>query len=65
VVTRAQFGTILSRTLRGDKNNGWNIYYKKHLDELKENGIMTKINTPLAKELRGWVMLMLQRTAQK
>jgi hypothetical protein len=22
VVTRAQFGTILSRTLRGDKNNG-------------------------------------------
>jgi hypothetical protein len=64
VITRAQFGTILSRVLRGDIYNGGEIYYKKHLDALKEAGIMNKIDTPLAKELRGWVMLMLMRIVQ-
>jgi len=35
IVDRAQFGTILSRLLRGNKNNGGDPYYQKHLDTLK------------------------------
>jgi hypothetical protein len=51
-VDRAQFGTILSRLLRGTKNNGGEVYYQKHLSALKSQGIMTKIATPSQKELR-------------
>jgi hypothetical protein len=63
-VDRAQFGTILSRLLRGTKNNGWIKYYENHLKALKAEWIMTKIDTPSAKELRGRVMLMMQRVAE-
>ncbi|MFA6256572.1 MAG: immunoglobulin-like domain-containing protein, partial [Candidatus Absconditabacterales bacterium] len=63
-VDRAQFGTILSRLLRGTKNNGGIKYYENHLKALKAEGIMTKIDTPSAKELRGRVMLMMQRVAE-
>ena len=62
-VDRAQFGTILSRLLRGTKNNGWIKYYEKHLATLKSAGIMTKIDTPAQKEMRGRVMVMMQRAA--
>jgi hypothetical protein len=51
-VTRAQFGTVLSRLIRQDKNNGGTPYYAKHLQALKTAGIMTKIDTPNTKELR-------------
>jgi hypothetical protein len=51
--------------LRGNKNNGWEIYYKKHLDALKTEWIMTKIDTPNQKELRGWVMVMMKRIFDK
>ncbi len=61
VVTRAQFGTVLSRVLYGDANNGSTPYYKAHLDALKAAGVMTKIDTPNANEVRGYVMLMMQR----
>jgi len=61
IVTRAQFGTVLSRLLRGTKNNGGDVYYTKHLQALKDAGIMTKIETPEQKELRGYTMVMLQR----
>lgn len=60
-VDRAQFGTILSRLLRGDENNSKAIYYEKHLKALKQAGIMTKIDKPLSKELRWYVMLMMMR----
>jgi hypothetical protein len=63
-VDRAQFGTILSRLLRGDKNNGGDIYYQKHLNALKQAWIMTKINKPNSKELRWYVMLMMMRAAE-
>ena len=63
-VDRGQFGTILSRLLRGTKNNGGTVYYQKHLDALKTEGIMKKIDTPNEKEIRGWVMLMLQRSVK-
>jgi hypothetical protein len=64
-VDRAQFGTILSRLLRGNENNGGTPYHQQHLAALKKSGIMTKIDTPNQKELRGRVMLMMQRVTEK
>jgi predicted alpha/beta hydrolase family esterase len=63
-VIRGEFGTVLSRAIWGDKNNGENPYYAKHLSELNEAGIMNNISDPNATEMRGWVMLMLQRAAE-
>jgi hypothetical protein len=37
VITRAQFGTILSRLLYGETFNGGTPYYANHLQALKEN----------------------------
>ena len=65
IVTRAQFGTVLSRLLRWAKNNGGTPYYAKHLQALKNVGIMTKITTPNQTELRWFTMLMLQRIMTK
>ena len=61
VVTRAQFGTVLSRALYGDANEGGTPYYAKHLQALKDAGIMTSISAPNAPEVRGYVMLMMKR----
>jgi len=59
-VTRAQFGTILSRALYGSAYKNDEIYYIDHLQALKDNGIITNSN-PELKETRGYVMLMLMR----
>jgi hypothetical protein len=64
LVTRAQFGTVLSRAIWWSNYNGWDPYYKDHLDALKSVDIMTKIEKPYSLELRWWVMLMLLRTDQ-
>jgi len=61
-VTRAEFWTVLSRTLRWDKNEWWSTYYENHLKALKNEWIMNKIDTPTDKELRGYVMVMLMRS---
>ena len=61
IVTRAEFGTVLSRALWGDEYNGADPYYKDHLQALKDEGIMTKIENPMATEVRGYVMLMMMR----
>ena len=63
-VNRAQFGTILSRLIYGEANNGGTPFYEKHLNALKAAGIMTMIDNPFMKELRGFVMIMLMRAAQ-
>jgi hypothetical protein len=63
-VTRGEFGTTLSRALWGDKYDGANPYYANHLEALKEAGIMTKIDNPNQMEVRGWVMLMLERSVE-
>ena len=60
-VTRAQFGTVLSRALYGNEYNGGTLYYTNHLNALKTAGIMTKIDTPNTAEIRGFVMLMMMR----
>lgn len=62
-VTRAQFGTVLSRVLYGDTYNWGYPYYKNHLDILKKNGILTNTD-PALEELRWYVMLMLMRSGQ-
>ena len=62
-VTRAEFGTILSRLLWWDEYNWWNPYYKKHLNQLNIRWIMTSIkNAENLMELRGNVMVMLKRS---
>ena len=64
-VTRAQFGTIISRLLWWKKYAWWTPYYRKHLNALKENNIMTQIENPEKRtELRQWVWLMLMRSAE-
>ncbi len=61
-VSRAQFGTIMSRLLWWKKYAGWTPYYRNHLNALKKNGIMTQIGNPEGRtELRQWVWLMLMR----
>jgi len=66
IVTRAQFGTVLSRLLYGDVYNNWSwVRYAAHLNALKTATIMTKISIPTMDELRGYVMIMLMRVAQK
>ena len=62
-VTRGEFGTTLSRAIWGTKYDGATPYYANHLQALKDKGIMTKIENPSQMEIRGYVMLMLQRTS--
>ena len=61
-VTRAEFWTILSRALWWDKYEWWSTYYENHLKALKSEWIMNRIETPMNKEVRGFVMLMLMRS---
>ena len=65
-VTRAQFGTVLSRLLYGNLNNAQKgtQWYTQHLQALKNAGIMKKIDNPSMKELRWYVMLMMMRAGK-
>ena len=61
-VTRAEFATVFSRVLYGAKyNQDGKDWAKGHLNALKEAGILKNI-TPNMLELRGRVLLMLQRS---
>ena len=64
-VTRAEFWTVLSRALRWDKYEWWSTYYQNHLKALKSEWIMNKIDIPMNKEVRGYVMLMLMRSTDE
>jgi Leucine-rich repeat (LRR) protein len=57
IVVRAEFGTVLSRALWWDKYNSDEVYYEKHLEALKKEWIMTKIDKPFDTEQRWWTML--------
>jgi len=66
IVSRSQFGTVLSRLIWWDKYNGGEKYYTNHLLALQRNNIMTKIDNPSSRtELRRRVMVMLKRTFEK
>jgi len=61
-ITRAQFGTILSRLIRGNTYE-WGIkYYTNHLNALQTADIMTQISNHSMHELRWYVLLMMKRT---
>lgn len=63
LVTRAEFGTVLSRVLYGETYNGGEFYYSNHLKILKEKWII-KNDDPGLEELRWYVMLMLMRAGK-
>ena len=72
IVTRAEFGTVFSRLIFGEEYNvpdeskvykqEW-FWYKRHLEALKRNGVMTMIDgdRPKYLERRWWVMVMMMR----
>lgn len=70
-VTRAQFGTVFARLIYNGK---YNIpvtetiipWWKRHLDALKRDAIMTKVDDDVITivEIRGYVMIMLRRFAK-
>ena len=63
-LSRAEFGTVLSRILWWNTYESTNsLYYTKHLNALKKSGIITDTNPDLV-ESRGYVMLMLYRAAK-
>ncbi len=66
LVTRAEFGTVLSRALWGDEHNGADPYYADHLEALNNTvpPIMKDISKPMAQEVRGYVMLMMMRAGE-
>lgn len=64
-ISRAEFGTALSRVLWGNEYEGGTPYYANHLNALKSAAIMNQIaNAESTKEIRGYVMLMLMRSEE-
>ena len=64
-VTRAEFGTVLSRVLYGTTYNSTTTQWREgHLENLKEQDIIN-ITNPKLHEKRGWIMTMLYRTIQE
>ena len=60
-VTRAQFGTTLSRVMFWWHFDGWTPYYQKHLEWLKNKWIMDNISNPNTNEKRGDIMVILKK----
>ncbi len=68
IVSRAEFGTIVSRILYWDvynvKHTVEHPYYENHLKVLKDNWFMTQIDSPLTrKELRKRVWVIFKRVS--
>ena len=67
-VTRAEFGTFMSRLVFGDTYNSKTAndpkWYQAHLEALKEHGIITQIDMPLKLELRARALVIMYRTAE-
>jgi len=65
LVTRAEFATVFSRVLYGNKyNKAGEDWAKGHLEALKSAEIL-KDTTPMMQEIRGRVLLMLHRSTAK
>ena len=63
-VPRMEFATALSRMLYGTADGEGDNYYEPHLQKLMSEWIITNDN-PRLEELRGYVMIMLMRSANK
>ncbi len=64
LVTRAVFGTYLSRILWGTTYDGGNPFYVNHLNALKDAKIITSISNPEAEEVKGYMYIILQKVAE-
>ena len=68
IVPRSQFGAVISRVLWWDKYNLVHTKekprYTDHLNALKDEWIMTKIDNPKMQEKRWYVMIMLMRSTK-
>ena len=65
LVTRAEFATVFSRVLYGNKyNQAGENWANGHLEALKSAWIL-KDTTPMMQEIRGRVLLMLHRSTAK
>lgn len=60
-ITKAEFWTVLSRALYGNKNDWGSVRYTNHLQAMYNASIMKDISSPNVSEQRGYVMLMMQR----
>ena len=64
IVSRWEYATVFSRVLFGSLfNKEWEDFYTNHLKALEAAGILTNTE-PTIQEMRGWVMLMMYRSAQ-
>jgi len=63
VLSRAEFGTVLSRVLFGDVYNGGNPFYAAHLNALNQAGLMNDLSNPERSIMRGDAMLLLYRAS--
>jgi hypothetical protein len=64
VLSRAEFGTVLSRVLFGDTYNGGNPFYAAHLNALNQAGLMNDLSNPERAIMRGDAFLLLYRASQ-
>ena len=62
-VTREEFAAVLSRHLLGSEHDGKDMI--AHLQALKDAGIMNQIDNPFVVEIRGYVLIMLQRAMEE
>ena len=66
LVPRAEFATALSRMLYSTSDGEYKLtpkYYVHHMEKLMEEKILTN-DDPMMEELRGYVMIMLMRSAK-
>lgn len=63
VLSRAEFGTVLSRVLFGDTYNGGNPFYSAHLNALNQAGLMNDLSNPERAIMRGDAFLLLYRAS--
>jgi hypothetical protein len=64
VLSRAEYGTVLSRVLFGDTYNGGNPFYAAHLNALNQAGLMNDLSNPERAIMRGDAFLLLYRASQ-
>ena len=62
-LSRAEFGTILSRVLFGSIYDGGTPYYAAHLNALNQAGLMNDLSAPERSIMRGDAMLLLFRAS--
>ena len=62
-LSRAEFGTILSRVLFGSVYDGGTPFYSAHLNALNQAGLMNDLSNPERSIMRGDAMLLLFRAS--